>query len=205
MRLIRHIVILVAILLLAASCGEKKDEVIPRGKLAEIYAEMLVLDQWIVAKPANRRVADTSLVYEPIFEKYGDTSADYRRSVDEYMNDPERYSRILRTTGEILDKKLKDLEALKGEQDRAEARRKFLESLKIRVEVNYGDYFPYLDDEPYVHYYDSLSVEPDTMGVYRLKNTDRGDTIFRDLRMVILDTLNARDTINNVRDTINIQ
>ena len=205
MRLIRHIVILVAILLLAASCGEKKDEVIPRGKLAEIYAEMLVLDQWIVAKPANRRVADTSLVYEPIFEKYGYTSADYRRSVDEYMNDPERYSRILRTTGEILDKKLKDLEALKGEQDRAEARRKFLESLKIRVEVNYGDYFPYLDDEPYVHYYDSLSVEPDTMGVYRLKNTDRGDTIFRDLRMVILDTLNARDTINNVRDTINIQ
>jgi hypothetical protein len=195
MRLIRHIVILAAVLLLTASCGGKKDEVIPRGKLAQIYAEMLVLDQWITEKPSNRRVADTSLVYEPIFEKYGYTSADYRRSVDEYMNDPERYSRILRTTGEILERKLTELEILRTEQERAEARKKFLESLKITVEVNYGEYFPYLDDEPYVHYYDSLSVEPDTMWVYRLKNTDRGDTIYRDLRMVILDTLNVRDTV----------
>lgn len=195
MRLIRHIAVLAVLLLLAVSCGEKKDKVIPRGKLAEIYAEMLVLDQWILSAPGLRRNADTSLVYQPILEKYGYTAADYRKSVDVYMNDPERFSRILRTTGEILEDRLKELETLKGDQARAEAKKKFLESLKVRIEIDYGEYFPYLDDEPYVHYYDSLSIEPDTMWIYRMKNIDRGDTIYRDLRMVILDTLNVRDTV----------
>ena len=76
------------------SCGGDKEKVIPRSKLAEIYAEMFITDQWLGANPSLRRSADTSLVYAPILEKYGYTSADYRKSVDMYMDDPERFSRI---------------------------------------------------------------------------------------------------------------
>ena len=51
--------------LVALSCS-KGPRVIPRGKMARIYAEMLVTDQWINSTPSVRRMADTSLVYEHI-------------------------------------------------------------------------------------------------------------------------------------------
>lgn len=204
MRLIRHIMLMTAVFLLAVSCGRKEDKVIPRSKLAEIYAEMMLVDQWIMNNPGNRHIADTSLVYEPVLERYGYTSADYRKSVDVYMNDPERFSRILRTTAEILGEKLNALEDQKKEIEHQEALRKLRESLKIKVEIDMGEYFPYLDEEPYVHYYDSLAVEPDSLWIYRMRNIDRADTIYRDLRMVILDSLQVRDTVT-VKDTISVK
>lgn len=204
MRLIRRIMLMTAVFLLAVSCGRKEDKVIPRSKLAEIYAEMMLVDQWIMNNPGNRHIADTSLVYEPVLERYGYTSADYRKSVDVYMNDPERFSRILRTTAEILGEKLNALEDQKKEIEHQEALRKLRESLKIKVEIDMGEYFPYLDEEPYVHYYDSLAVEPDSLWIYRMRNIDRADTIYRDLRMVILDSLQVRDTVT-VKDTISVK
>lgn len=186
---------------LLASCGEK-DRVIPRSRLAEIYAEMLMTDQWIISNSGNRHAADTSLVYEPILEKYGYTSADYRKSVDAYMDDPERFSRILRTTSELLDKRLVKLQEIKDEMDRQEALKKLRESMKIKVEIDMGEFFPYLDEEPYVHYYDSLSVEPDSaLMVYRMKNIVRSDTLYEGLRMVVRDTLAVTDTLA-VKDTL---
>ena len=196
--------LMTAVFLLAVSCGTKEDKVIPRSKLAEIYAEMMLVDQWIMNNPGNRHIADTSLVYEPVLERYGYTSADYRKSVDVYMNDPERFSRILRTTAEILGEKLNALEDQKKEIEHQEALRKLRESLKIKVEIDMGEYFPYLDEEPYVHYYDSLAVEPDSLWIYRMRNIDRADTIYRDLRMVILDSLQVRDTVT-VKDTISVK
>ncbi len=195
MRLTRHITAILTILLLAASCSGKKEKVIPRGRLAEIYAEMLMTDQWIISNPGQRQKADTSLVYEPILQKYGYSSADYRKSVDVYMDDPERFSRILRSTGVILDRRLKELEKRKEEIEREEALKRIRESLRITVEIDLDAMNPYLFEEPYVHYYDSLSVEADSMNVYRFRNIDRGDTIYRDLRMVILDTLQTKDSV----------
>ena len=193
MKLKGHILAILMAVLLLSSCSGKKGKVIPRGKLAEIYAEMLLVDQWISSNPGNRHMADTSLVYEPILEKYGYTSADYRNSVDVYMNDPERYSRILRTTVGIMDDKLKDLNERKEKIEREAALRKMRESMKIKVEIDLNALNKYLFEEPYVHYYDSLAVEPDSMRIYRFRNIDRGDTLYRDLRMVILDTLHVKN------------
>ena len=64
-----HIILLAAMLCgISASCRKDETKVIPRGKLAKIYAEMLVTDQWITTTPGIRMIADTSLVYEPILE-----------------------------------------------------------------------------------------------------------------------------------------
>ena len=52
-----------------------------------------------------------------------------------------------------------------------------------------------------MHYYDSLTVETDSLLIYRLRNIDRADTIYRDLRMVILDSLQVADTLM-VKDSI---
>ena len=190
---------------LLASCGGEKQKVIPRGKLAQIYAEMLMTDQWIMSNPGNRHAADTSLVYEPILEKYGYTSADYRKSVDAYMDDPERFSRILRTTSELLDKRLVKLQEIKEEMDRQEALKKLRESMKIEVDIDMGEFFPYLREEPYVHYYDSLSVEPDSaLMVYRMKNIVRSDTLYEGVRIIVRDTLAVTDTVA-VKDTLNTE
>ena len=202
MRAVRHISFALALLIGLASCSGGRDKVIPRAKLAEIYAEMLVTDQWITSTPGARREADTSLVYEPILEKYGYTSADYRKSVDRYMDDPERFSRILRTSADILEKKLDELKKRKEEIDHLRALELLLRQLKYESDFRAEEFFPYLFDEPYVHYYDSLDVQPDSvLQIYRLKNIDRADTLYDGLRMVLKDSLAVKDTVQ-VSDSI---
>lgn len=195
----RHIFILLAsCVCIFASCGRDDAEVIPRDTLAKIYADMFVTDQWVTTAPGIRQIADTSLVYEPILEKYGYTSADYRRSVDVYMDDPERFARILRTTAEILDKrldKLKQLQtSLKTEKELAAERAALLES--VRSDFRPEEFFPYMFDEPYVHYYDSVAFEPDSaLQIYRLTPIERADTIYDRLQMIIRDSLATGDSI----------
>ena len=187
------------------SCSDRGGRVIPRAKLAEIYAEMFVTDQWVLSTPSVRRLADTSLVYEPILEKYGYTSEDYRKSVDSYMDDPERFSRILRSSVGILDKRLEELNKKKEELDHLKALEKLLQQLKYESDFKAEEFFPYLFDEPYVHYYDSLSVEPDSvLMVYRLKNIERADTIFDGLTVIVRDSLDVADT-SDVTDTVQIE
>ena len=188
------------------SCGGDKEKVIPRAKLAEIYAEMFITDQWLGANPSLRRNADTSLVYAPILEKYGYTSADYRKSVDKYMDDPERFSRILRSSAEILENKLADLKKRKEEIDHIKALELLLHQLKYEADFRPEEFFPYLFDEPYVHYYDSLDVKPDSvLQIYRLNNIDRADTLFDGVRIIVKDTLALKDSaeiMEEVADTV---
>lgn len=205
MKIGRHILMLMACALFLISCSDRGGRVIPRAKLAEIYAEMFVTDQWVLSTPSVRRLADTSLVYEPILEKYGYTSEDYRKSVDRYMDDPERFSRILRSSVGILDKRLAVLNEIKEELDHQKALEKLLEQLRYESDFKAEEFFPYLFDEPYVHYYDSLSVEPDSvLMVYRLKNIERTDTIFDGVRIIVCDSLNVADTLN-VIDTLQVE
>lgn len=181
--------------LLLFSCGFREAKVISRKDMARIYAEMLLTDQWIVTNPSMRRVADTSLVYEPILNRYGYTKEDYILSVNKYMDDPERYSRILRTTGEILDEKLSALNDRKEQLEKEAALRRALEEIRIEAEIDIAEYFPYLFDQPYVHYYDSVAVELDSMMVYRLRNVERTDTVFDGIKVIVKDTLAAGDSL----------
>ena len=176
-------------LMVFASCGKKDEaEIIPRNQLAKIYAEMLVTDQWIMDTPGVRSIADTSLVYSPILEKYGYDADDYVRTVDKYMADPERFSRIFRSTGEILDRQLARLKKKQKEEQERKARDKEIEELikAVRSDVDFGEFFPYLGNEPYVHYYDSLAIETDSLQmIYRLVSVERADTLYDRLRMIV--------------------
>ena len=184
-----HISAISAALLLCLACSGDKVSVIPRGKLAKIYAEMLVMDQWTQSEPVLRAQADTSLVYEPIFEKYGYDTEDYIHSVGHYMKDPERYSRILRSTTDMLDERILELNSLK----RILQRQAEIESFV--TDFNVGEFYPYLSEEPYVHYYDSLTVEPDSFSFYRIVPIERADTLYDLLRMIICVDTTAIDTV----------
>lgn len=189
LRLLHILTIAVLLCCVSTSCRKDEVEVIPRSKLAKIYAEMLVTDQWITATPGIRKIADTSLVYEPILAKYGYDSDDYRKSMDVYMNDPERFSRILRNTVAILDKRIEELEK---EQALIDMRARLP---KIEVDFKTDEYFPYLHNEPYVHYYDSVAMEADSMWIYRVRSVERADTIYDRIRMIVLDSLSVGDSI----------
>lgn len=190
---LKHILPLLTVILLASCSNKDEAEVIPRSKMADIYAEILMTDQWIYSTPGMRMIADTSLVYEPILEKYGYDHLDYIASVDHYMNDPERFARILRTSAEKLGRRLKELNKQKKRQEREAEVLK--EVLKHQTDYSFEEYFPYLADEPYVHYYDSLTFEPDSFRVYRLVPIERADTLYDRIRMIIRDSLSVADTL----------
>lgn len=109
--LLRHIVTVLVLAVCLCSCG-REGKVIPRNKFARIYAEMFLADSWLsTASPEARQRSDTMAFYEPIFEKYGYTVEDYWASVSYYLQDPDRFSRILNRSNQQLETQLKALQA----------------------------------------------------------------------------------------------
>ena len=109
----RFIRIVLAVLVSAVClCSCSRDgKVIPRSKLSRIYAEMFLADAWLNTAPMEARDrADTMAFYEPIFEKYGYTVEDYWASVSYYLQDPDRFSRILNKSNVILETEFNALE-----------------------------------------------------------------------------------------------
>lgn len=206
-RLVHIMAVCLSAIVFASSCGTDEAEVIPRDDLAAIYAEMMLTDQWIMSTPNVRMIADTSLVYEPILEKYGYDSDDYRKSVDVYMDDPERFAKVLRTSDQILDRRLEDLEKRKDLLERIErirkAEKRFMPDLKL------DEFFPYLHDEPYVHYHDSVTFETDSSSmIYRMVSVECADTLYEGVRMIVasVDTLSvAADTLAAAVDTLKME
>ena len=193
-KFLQHILILLAaVMILAPSCKREGPRVIPRSKLAKIYAEMFVTDQWIQSRPGLRTIADTSLVYEPILEKYGYDSDDYQLSIDHYMDDPERFSRILRSTAEILDKEIK---ALKKKQSEI----KLNEQIKKEIAKFEIDRFQFYDEliskDGLRGWSDSLDVVWDTVfNAYRFRRIPRTDTIYDGPWMIVKDTVKVADSL----------
>lgn len=126
-RLAVHIFVVVALSSCLVACG-RRVRVIPRNKLAAIYAELYAADQWSDSEMKYRLAADTTAFYETILKSYGYTSADYRASVDRYLKDPERFSRILKKSSTILqaesDKMNVSVNELQDIQDLIERARK---------------------------------------------------------------------------------
>ena len=114
-------VVLLLALCCLSSCG-KKDKVIPRSTMADIYADLFISDQWLREQHVEFMKADTCRFYEPIFNKYGYTTLDFRNSANHYLQDPRRFSRILQRASARLDERAKyldrlslDIESIQGE------------------------------------------------------------------------------------------
>ena len=193
-----HIFAVCAALSFLMGCSCNKTHIIPRGKMAHIYAEMLVADQWLLENAKLRFQADTSLVYEPIFQSYGYTTEDYRASVEYYMNDPERYSRILRSTSEILEKQIDELKVLKAKEDREKA--------VVPYKINPDRLYFGRSKDRLWEYGDSVSAALDSLTpVYELGFHEVSDTIFDGLNIIInVDTLAVKDTLA-IKDTLPVK
>lgn len=175
------VVLALAVGLSLASCG-KKERVIPKEKMAEIYAEMYVLDQWLDDNRSLRREADTSLVYAPVLDKYGYTYDDYLNSVDVYMKDPTRYSRILRRTSEILGSRLTELKAEKKAQEDALKESRRLDSLRNLIHLNVDSL---MNSMVRTAPSDSLVTAFDSLGFVDFRFVQTSDTTYDGPAMVI--------------------
>lgn len=107
MRNWRHILLL-GLVLLPLSCG--RGRVIPPRKLARIYADMLLADQWLHDHPELRTQADTTLFYGAVFKRYGCSFKDYDASVHHYMEEPAAFAKILKRSAAQLDRRRQMLE-----------------------------------------------------------------------------------------------
>ena len=98
----RSAIIILCVYALLALSGCGRGRVIPMNKFAEIYADLCVADQWINQHPDMRSQADTTQFYEAVFRKHGYRFADYQRSMDYYLDYPEKYVRIVQRADAIL-------------------------------------------------------------------------------------------------------
>lgn len=189
------VVLALAVGLSLASCG-KKERVIPKEKMAEIYAEMYVLDQWLDENRSLRREADTSLVYAPVLDKYGYTYDDYLNSVNVYMKDPTRYSRILRRTSEILGSRLTELKVEKKAQEDALKESRRLDSLRNLIHLNVDSL---MNSMVRTAPSDSLVTVLDSLGFVDFRFVQTSDTTYDGPAMVI-----RRDSLAVVADSLTV-
>lgn len=102
----------------ASSCRRDEVEIIPRGTMSKIYAEIFLLDQQMHQQDnVVQRIADTTKVYEPIFEKYGYTYENFIASESKYLEDPKRFVRMAKKAANILTHQLNELKNEKKIQD----------------------------------------------------------------------------------------
>ena len=103
-----HILILLLALVLAVSC--RKTKLIPRKEFTGIVYEMLLRDQQLKLDRRGTNPGDTTLVYEGIFEAHGYDTDDYLYSVQHYLRDPERFSRVFRDVAARMEKEKRQVE-----------------------------------------------------------------------------------------------
>lgn len=104
-KLVSYLAIAILIVMGISACS-KKARIIPKNKMSLIYADMFVADQWISDHSELFASTDSTSFYESIFNKYGYTSTDFIASVEKYIEDPERFNRIVKKSYEmLLDKK----------------------------------------------------------------------------------------------------
>ena len=89
---------------------------------------MLMADQWFITNHQKAYGADTCKVYEPIFQSYGYTTRDYVASVEYYIQEPDKFARILKNTSLELESEKKRIEQAVKVQD---ARKKKAKAIRV--------------------------------------------------------------------------
>lgn len=130
-RSVFHIVLVVATLALALSCrGPKR---ISEKRMKDIYHDMFVLDQQMRSTPQLRRHSDSVLVYERVFENYGYTTDDFLYSLDHYMKDPERFSKLME---EVVGRLNREIVAIRKEADAYDWKQKYISVWSAPVDTS---------------------------------------------------------------------
>ncbi|MCL1974028.1 MAG: DUF4296 domain-containing protein [Bacteroidetes bacterium] len=92
-------IILTGCLTLTLSCNKVP---IPLEPLAEIMAEMFVIDQRIQDEPNLSSIADTADVYAAVLKNHRYTPEDFLRSVRYHARNPEKFKKALQQQRDLI-------------------------------------------------------------------------------------------------------
>ena len=184
----KRILLCLALALCLFSCS-RGGKVIPAHRMARIYEEIMVLDQWIRLSGTEMRKADTSLVYAPVLARYGYTVEDYYNSVEYYLAEPGEFVDLLQEVHDRLNLHIQDLSLAKSGITRREAR---IRELAQRTDFHHARIFDAADSLQWPR---MVAVERDSLGVYDLRQA-LPDTIYEGPRFFLRDSLQvAADTL----------
>ncbi len=107
-------IVVTSAVLFAAGCS-RGPEVIPKSKMEKICTDLFLADEWLMENDNFRAVVDTSLFYEPIFRKYGYDTEDFRASLEYYMRDPLKFSRMIKKVALKMDTDSRKMKGTPGE------------------------------------------------------------------------------------------
>ena len=183
-------IVITVLLLVAAVSGCHRTKVIPKGKFAEISAEMLLTDQWLRIHPEVDKTTDTALVYDPIFRRYGYTTDDYLKSENHYMREPQKYSKIMREAAKLIDKEIRLL-------DKKIAREDYLESLHFHAAPSVKKVLARFSRDSVFHGWPRVMVNED-LAIYLTDYSK--DTVYRGPEMIIRE----KDTVSVKADSLGL-
>ena len=109
---IHFLLIIFTISLLCLPSCKDKEGLIPEDTMAQIYYDIYMTDEAVDVNYRLRRMADTMRVYEPIFNRYGYTTEDYNRSVNFYMERPDKFEDVFEETKTMLEKRKAELNSI---------------------------------------------------------------------------------------------
>lgn len=187
---IKKIVFTLVIAVSFAACSHSP-RVIPKSEIENIYAEMLLMDQWISVDWNNTFIADTSLVYEPILKKHGYSLEDYYASVDYYLNDPDKFSKIFTDINKRFTDKVNEIE----KEEKLKAKLDSIKNIPVH-DFDVKNFTKILT----LPYHDTVKFILDSSGRYIIKLSVL-DTLFEGPKMLVLiDSTNhtAADSLKNI-------
>lgn len=197
-RILGIVVFILAVALAFMSC-EREAKVIPVRKMEKIYREMFLADQWLEANPDKRGAADTTWFYGSIFEKYGVSLLDYQKSVDYYLNDPERYADMVGRVAKRLQKELEDVNEKIALDGRLKHEADSISRAKSQVHVKPFPSFLVIFNTCSMT--DRIHVEMDSLGVY-CPVPVLEDTVFLGPELIIRnhEAKNEADTLERTQE-----
>ncbi|HIZ87063.1 MAG TPA: DUF4296 domain-containing protein [Candidatus Coprenecus pullistercoris] len=169
------LIIYTAILSLMAlpSC-DRRDGIIPKDVMSEIYYDIYMTDEAIKTRYIFRKMADTMMLYEPIFNKYGYTTEDYNRSVEYYLERPDKFEDVFQATKTMLEMRKSELNDILEAEGRRPRLWPLIDSLELYTAdgIHAGMMFKYLR----MMFFQAdtalpMSPEPDTALLERPYNT----------------------------------
>lgn len=128
---VRRTAVIFLILLSFLSCS-RTGKVLSVNRMAEIYADMFIADQWLRDNPASRRMVDTTLFYDPIFEMHDCSREDFVASVGYYIDKPDKFSKILKRSSQMIQSDKNRFEKLSELEARAAEANKVFETYEAR-------------------------------------------------------------------------
>lgn len=122
--------LLILIILGTFSISCTRDVIIPKETMVDIYHDIYLLDQSLIRKGIYRDIQDSLLIYEPVFNRYGYSSDDYIRSLNFYIERPDKFEKVFAEVKHRYEARIMEIDDSLAIEERKSVRWKLIDSVR---------------------------------------------------------------------------